>query len=197
MHAGKCLAGALVAAASLVPVGVATAAPSGTSAGPRSTADPVPGPCAHGQLAVWIDTHGNGALGHIYYDVHFSNISTRACTLRGYPGVSAVNAAGRQLGQPASRSTLHAANRVVLSGVPVVRGGPTGVGGTATAILRVDNADNFPAARCGRATSVGLRVYPPNQKRARFVGLPFVACAHAGVRYLTVEAVRPGPSPVP
>jgi hypothetical protein len=41
-------------------------------------------------------------------------------------------------------------------------------------------------------TAAGLRVYPPNQTRARLVPFPFGACSRAGPIYLHVTAAKPG-----
>ena len=190
MRVGKASVGVLIAAAALCPVGAAAAASSPRAPGRSHRA--AARACTPGQLAVWIDTHGSGAAGSVYYHLRFTNISTRACTLTGYTGVSAVNAAGRTLGKPASRSPVHPPSRVTLSGVSLARGGPTGLGGSATAILRIVDVDNYPAARCGRATSVGLRVYAPNLKAAKFVSLPFLACARTSAPYLSVGSVQRG-----
>jgi len=48
-----------------------------------------------------MDTQGDGAAGSVYYTLQFTNLSGHACTLRGYPGVSAVSLSGHQLGAPA------------------------------------------------------------------------------------------------
>lgn len=171
----------------------ATPLVSGRAVGAAGAVAVVPPACAPGQLAVWIDTQGNGAAGSVYYHLQFTNISVHSCTLTGYPGVSAVNAAGRRLGRPASRSVLHPTRRVSLSGAPFAEGGPIGLGATATAVLRILNVDNYPAARCGRATAVGLRVYAPNQSVAKFVSLPLLACTHPTAPFLSVESVQPQP----
>jgi hypothetical protein len=41
-------------------------------------------------------------------------------------------------------------------------------------------------------TAAGLRVFPPNASRPRFVRLSFAACSRRGPRYLHVSAVRRG-----
>lgn len=188
-----CLGGAMVAAA-LAPIGLAGA--TSASRAPEASHALAARPCGPGQLAVWIDTQGSGAAGSVYYHLRFTNISTGACTLTGYPGVSAVNAAGRRLGKPASRDTQHVPKHVTLAGVPLEKGEPVGLGGSASAVLRIVDADNYPGPRCGRATAAALRVFPPNQHKARLVSLPFVACARTSAPLLSVEAVQAGlPTP--
>src|ERR1700733_14616032 len=83
---GATAAGALVAASSPA-----------LAAGPPA--------CQTGGLVTWLDTNGNGTAGSIFYTLNFTNLSGRRCTLRGYPGVSAVNLRGQQIGRPATRDT--------------------------------------------------------------------------------------------
>lgn len=189
MHSLRVVVGIVIAASTLTPAGAEAAAPRGGARASSHVA--VARACVPGQLATWVDTQGSGAAGSFFYQLRFTNISTRACTLIGYPGVSAVNAAGRTLGTPASRSATHVPRRVRLTGAPVAKGGPVALGGTATAILQIVDVDNYPAARCGRATAVGLRVYAPNQRIAKFVSLPFLACTRSGAPFLSVESVQP------
>jgi hypothetical protein len=96
------------------------------------------------------------------------------CTLRGYPGVSAVSLAGQQLGSPAGR------NSAKLSTVTLANGA------TATAQLDIGDA----GAYCQPVTAAGLRVYPPNQRVAKVVPIPFGACPHAGPVWMHLEPVQ-------
>jgi len=161
---------ALVCAATLGVVGSTTA--SGAQVLPHVSS------CTTAGLVEWIDTQGNGALGTIYYQLEFTNLSGHACTLRGYPGVSGVNLAGGQLGSAAVRG-----------GPATVRTITIGAGKSATATLGIVEALNFPAAQCHPTTAAGLRVYAPNQTVAKVVPFPFSACAKAGEPYLNIAAV--------
>src|ERR1700759_4388920 len=63
---------------------------------------PVPS-CLSSQLRVQRG-RGNGAAGTFYVELVFTNRSSRTCTLRGFPGVSAVAGVdGHQVGAPAVR----------------------------------------------------------------------------------------------
>jgi hypothetical protein len=135
--------------------------------------------CATSGLVVWLDTQGNGTAGSIYYTLEFTNLSSHACTLGGYPGVSAVNLAGHQLGSAASRDHTTVPRTVTLAG-----------GASATAVLRIVEAGDFPASTCSQTTAAGLRVYPPNLASAKVVPFPFSACSRTGPVYLTVQAVK-------
>ncbi len=161
-----CAAALVVALALAITARAATATKASTSR------------CATAGLVIWLDTQGNGAAGSIYYHLRFTNLSGRRCTLRGYPGVSAVNLAGHQVGSAASRDNAIPMTTVTL-----------GKGATATAVLRIVEAGNFPASSCHQVTAAGLRVFPPGQRRATVVPFPFDACSRRGPVYLSVRAV--------
>ena len=112
------------------------------------------------------------AAGTFYYDLNFTNLSGHACTLRGHPGVSAVNLAGGRVGTPAGWGnpgnarlrTIRLAN-----------------GATATAVLAVTDVYNYPASVCHQVAAAGLRVIPPNQFAYRLVPYPIRACSTSQV----------------
>ena len=136
--------------------------------------------CATSELVVWLNTaSGGAAAGSSYYKLEFTNLSGRACTLRGYPGVSAVDLRGRQLGRAAGRDPMTPLRTITLA--------PRA---SATAVLRIEDVLNYPAARCNRTNAAGLRVYPPNQTGAKTVPFPFLACSKAAPTYLFVARVR-------
>ena len=136
--------------------------------------------CATSRLVVWLNTApGGAAAGSSYVDLEFTNLSGRACTLRGYPGVSAINLGGAQLGSAAGRNPLHPLRTITLA-----------PGASAVALLQIADALNYPAATCRRKTAAGLRVYPPNQTQAKTVPFPFLACSRPGPVYLHVARVQ-------
>jgi hypothetical protein len=181
-------AAAVASAAVLVPAAaLGAAAPSagpGAAVGPGALVTPsvaTTPKCATSGLVVWLDTQGNGAAGSIFYTLEFTNLSGHACTLAGYPGVSAVSLAGHQLGSAASRDTSHTPHTVTLAS-----------GATATSTLRIVEAGNFPNTACHEVTAAGLRVFPPNLTTSKVVPFPFSACSSTGPVYLTVRAVQHG-----
>jgi Protein of unknown function (DUF4232) len=161
---------------------LAATATAGGPAGPVPTAaarySAAPN-CATAQLVVWLDTTAGHAAGSTYYTLEFTNLSPSACTLTGYPGVSAFDLRGRMIGSPAARNPAHPVRPVTLR-----------PGAAATAVLQIVDAHNFQRAACRSTTAAGLRVYPPNQSAAKMVPFPFLACLRIGPHYLTVEAVR-------
>jgi Domain of unknown function (DUF4232) len=134
--------------------------------------------CATSGLVLWLNTAGNGAAGSVYYNLYFTNLSGRPCTLKGYPRVSAVDLGGHRIGATASRETDKQPALVTL-----------GRGVTATAVLRIVQAGNFPAAGCVAVTAAGLRVFPPGQSTSKVIPFPFQACSRAGQRVLAVRTV--------
>jgi len=105
--------------------------------------------CATSGLDAWLNTLGNGAAGTIYYELEFTNLSGATCTLFGYPGVSATDLSGNQLGSAAFRLS-GTTQTVTLAN-----------GATASALLGIVEGGIFPPAQCGPVTAAGLRVYPP------------------------------------
>jgi hypothetical protein len=164
-------AAAVACAAALIPVAAlaATASPAAPAAStPR---------CATSGLVIWFSPQpGGGYAGGYYYNLNFTNLSGHACTLRGYPGVSAVGLSGQQLGSPAGWDnaklrTVRLANRA-----------------TATAQLQVADAGNYGCT----ATAAGLRVYPPSQFTSKVVPYPLEACARTGPVWMHARPVQNG-----
>jgi hypothetical protein len=177
---------AVIAAASLTGLIAATTAFAAGSSGTALTADTaaaaVPS-CTAADLGAWVAiTQGNGAAGSIYYPLQFTNLSRHACAMRGFPGVSAIDRNGHQLGSPASWATGVAAHTVVLA-----------PGATAHTILRYSDVEVTTAPGCHPVFSTfELRVYPPGQYSATYAAFGLEACSHAGPIYLSVEPVLPG-----
>jgi hypothetical protein len=164
------LAGAaLPALAATIAATASLATPGRVSATPR---------CSTSGLVIWLGTTGNGTAGSIYYNLYLTNLSRHTCTVRGYPGVSAVNLAGGRLGRAATRETIKKPSGVALA-----------PGAAATAVLRIVDAGNFPASACRDVTAAGLRVYPPGQAASKLVPFPFKTCSRNAAADLSVRAL--------
>jgi hypothetical protein len=136
--------------------------------------------CRTGGLVIWLsESAGGGAAGSFYYTLELTNLSGRSCTLYGYPGVSAVNLAGGQIGASARRESGQSTARVTLA-----------QGASATAVLRITDTGDYSAGQCRPTLAAGLRVYPPGQSSSRVVPFPFQACASSAVKTLSVRALR-------
>jgi Protein of unknown function (DUF4232) len=164
----------------------ATSSPSGAVV-PRCAAIAGGGPGLG--LGVWVAAdQGNGAAGTIFYPLEFTNLSGRTCSLYGFPGVSAIDRHGRQLGSPAGWE----------SGTQ--GGGPFGIahtvilapGATAHAVLAYHDAVVGSAPGCHPATASELRVYPPDQRTAAHAFFDLPVCSHAGPVYLNVGPIQRG-----
>lgn len=129
-------------------------------------------------LDVWLNSEGSGAAGSVYYKLEFTNLSGAACSISGYPGVSATNLRGGKLGRAAVRETGQPPGLVTLA-----------AGTTATATLRIVDAGDFPSASCHAVTAAGLRVFPPGLKSSRLVPFPFKRCSWMGPAVLAVRAL--------
>ncbi|MGD0704393.1 MAG: DUF4232 domain-containing protein [Trebonia sp.] len=181
---------AAVSAAGLIVAAAAFAAGSpGAASGAALASDtarvslaPVPA-CQAGQLGVWLAlAQSNGAAGTIYYPLNFTNVGGHACSLHGFPGVSAIARNGHQLGSPAGWATGVAAGTVVLA-----------PGATAHTILQYRDAEVSTAPGCDPVnTAVVLRVYPPGRYDATIAAFDLQVCSHAGPVYMSVEPILPG-----
>lgn len=136
--------------------------------------------CARANLKFRV-SQGSGAAGTFTYLLRFTNTSRRTCYLYGFPGVTAVNRHGRQLGSPAAWVPGAPLRPVVL------RRGWTG-----HAVLRITDAAFFPHRLCRPVEARGLRVIPPSRVSPGFVRLRFLACSRAGTVYMRVQRVQRG-----
>ncbi len=197
--AAACGSGARPAAASApprpavtgaaTPAGSPSASPSASAPAPPSASSSVspggPSPCPAASLGLGVGSP-NGAAGSSYYPIVLTNISAVSCTLYGYPGVSLVTApGGSQIGATATENPAQPRRLVTLA-----------PGATASALLQVVNAQNYPAAECKPVTAHWLQVYPPGQFKALSHSFSTLTCSATGknVHVLGVETVQPGSS---
>lgn len=154
---------------------------------PSTTASAGVAGCASPGLKVKVDTaQGGAAAGSTYVPIDFTNTTSSACTMFGFPGVSFVSGVpGSQIGRPASRNRAASATTVTLA-----------PGGVAHATLQVAEAGNYDPSVCKPVTAHWLRVYPPNQFGAIYTKYTAQVCSaklpHQLGRQLSVYVVRPG-----
>ena len=174
---------ALIGAAVVVPT--TALASSGSPAKPAASARPaaaaIPPRCGTGALTAWLGIPGDGYAGGTSYQLELSNTSSHACSLYGYPGVSALGPGGHQLGRAAGRGPASASRLVTL-----------GRGATAHAVLQITDVTAFPPSSCGETTAVALRVYPPGATRSLEIPFTFQACGQSGPVYLHVGTTKGG-----
>lgn len=140
--------------------------------------------CTGAELAVWIAANQEqGSGGRLFMPLEFTNVSKQACTLFGYPGVSAISASGTQLGNAATRYTVAKPTTVTLA-----------AGATAYAQLVYSNVltGNCKPAT-DKITAYELKVYAPNEATADDAYFDLVTCTAAGQNgFLQVGVITPG-----
>jgi Protein of unknown function (DUF4232) len=170
-----------VATAAVAGLAISTAAYAATSSGTAAASVPR---CTASNLGVWLAVdQGNAAAGTSYYPLEFTNLSGHTCYLFGYPGVSALDRSGRQLGSPASWGSR--------AGARIVNLAP---GATAHTLLAYHDAAVTTEPGCDPVNSAAyLRIYPPNQRSATLAAFSFEACSHAGPIWMSItEPITPG-----
>ena len=161
------------------PAPPSTAASSSVAASSSSTAVAGPAACATSALKV-TQTAPNGYAGGFDVTIGFTNTSSATCTLYGYPGVSLVSASYAQLGLPATRLGTVPVKLVTLA-----------PGATASAMVQIADALNYPSPTCSPVKAAYLRVFPPNQTASVYLANTSQTCSKP-VPTLTVTAVQAG-----
>ena len=105
------------------------------------------------------------------------NLSGHSCTLNGFPFINAVSLTGGLLGHRAIVLPTPS-HQVTLDR-----------GETVKAVLQIVDVGNYPASECKPVTAAGLRLFPPNQTRAKVVPFPFRAGSARGPVFLGVGPV--------
>ena len=167
----------LVAVAACAALGLAAPlASAGTGGAAASAAAPR---CQTANLVIWLPNGmGSGAAGSVFYKVRLTNLGGKACTVSGFPAVSAVDLNGSPVGKAASQEGK--------------KGGAVKLapGASANFQLRIVEAGNFSPSACHPTMAAGLRVQLAGGGGAKIVPLPFEACAKATVSVLAVGTLK-------
>jgi hypothetical protein len=158
-------------------VSIAAATCACVAASPAGAAPSSSG-CGPHNIVVWLESRGNAGAGSVYYTLRLTNLSTVPCSLGGYPGVSAVDLAGKQLGSASGRNARFPVRTILIAPQGSVR-----------FLLQLNDPGFFPRAGCRPTTAAGLRVYLPNATNASVVPVPFGACSRVGPVFLHATAV--------
>jgi hypothetical protein len=167
----------LPAASPTSPASDAASPSASPSASPGPTAPPL-NPCPSVQLRLSIGTTEGGA-GQFHQRLVVTNRGA-PCSLHGYPGVSFLDDAGNQLGDPADMNAA-TVRRVFLA-----------AGGSASAVLTYSNAGAFPDSTCRPKQASRVRVYPPGQRLALTAADGVLVCSAHGSRQLHIDPMEPG-----
>lgn len=135
-----------------------SAAPAAPPAAPAPTAVRT---CAVSDLYLSMGRK-EGAAGSLYWTIRFTDTGTTSCALRGYPGVSVLDTAHRQIG-PAATHSGRSYGTVTLT-----------PGHSASAVVRTTNG---PVGGPCLRTGAYLRVYPPASRTAALVPAPWTICS--------------------
>ena len=134
--------------------------------------------CATSGLKITLGL-SQGAAGHVYQVIDFTNISGGTCVLYGYPGVSL--AGGNpvtQIGRAAREDPSTPRQLVTLA--------PGAVG---NALLTITEA--YASNTCHPEQADYLQIYPPNQTTPAYLGYLTKTCS-GPVQTLRIAATRPG-----
>jgi hypothetical protein len=124
----------------------------------------------------------DGAAGHVFQALRFTNVSKVSCEIVGFPGVSYVTGtSGTQVGQPAQRDGAIGAQITLKPGQ------------VASTVLTLTDVGVFDASTCKPTATRGLRVYPPDSTASMFVAQSGTGCAgNPPSAQLRVQTIKPG-----
>jgi hypothetical protein len=154
-----------------------------------AAASPATAPvCSPADLGVWVAiSQGSAAAGSTFLPLEFTNLGRHACSLDGYPGVSALNAKGNQLGSAAARYLGATPRTVVIA-----------AGATAHAELVWSDAAVYTSPHCDPTSGAQtLRVYPPGDRSSTLTMFDLEVCSRPGVTFMSVGPVVAGPGAFP
>jgi uncharacterized protein DUF4232 len=125
--------------------------------------------CTTGQLALTVDPNpGGGYAGGYYYYLDWRNKGTTACYLGGFPGVTALGSAFRQLGNPAGRSGTPWTAQTFRPGQ------------TRRSLLQVADVGVWGPAKCTYAAAFYVRAIPPAGYNGVLAPFRFTVCRNGG-----------------
>ena len=161
---------------STAPATTPAATPAASATTPAAPSGP--SPCPTTSLRVKLGA-SQGTAGSVYTTIVFTNVSNATCTLYGYPGVSLTT--GKPvtvIGKTAKENPATTRRLVTLQ--PQT---------SASALLRIVDAQIYPASRCDPKKSTYLQVYPPNQTVPVRIKHQTLVCAKP-IGLMTVDVVR-------
>jgi Protein of unknown function (DUF4232) len=120
----------------------------------------------------------NGTAGTTFYPLQFLNAGTTSCTLKGYPGVSAVTSSGQQIGNPASRNSAKFQTVTLAPGKQ------------RSASVGIVDTGNFSPTTCAPVTAAGMKIFPPNQSKPVTLKKKFSTCSSTTTTSLQVGPVK-------
>jgi hypothetical protein len=101
-----------------------------------------------------------GAAGTIYTAILFKNLSRTSCTLTGFPGLSFLDAHGKQVGPAAARDPRPVRTLTIAPGKTIFSS------------MGIAEAANYPTSMCKPATATKARIYPPGNTASVVLAVP-------------------------
>jgi Protein of unknown function (DUF4232) len=183
--AGLCLLATACGTPASTPGSSKTVTATATPPAPTKTVTVTPStaPCRTGDLRLRVGA-ANGAAGTIYYPIEFTNVSSAACTLYGYPGVSFVTAPhGTIIGAPAGRREIAGITPALIT-----------LRADATAHAILADSDVLTSNQCHQhqVAARTVQVYPPGQYTALFAPFSGTGCADRSLVVMWVSPVTSG-----
>ena len=152
--------------------------PVAASAAPAGAAGTAPR-CTTNRLAITAG-QDDGAAGTLYLPLYFTNTSSKACVIYGYPRVAYVTAPhGQQVNNEAVPDVIGTPQHLTL--VPTAR---------AVAVLRMPQAGNYDEETCRPVPVAGIRVAPPADRTTVFIGHPNTVCSVNGIAEPGIRALE-------
>jgi hypothetical protein len=160
------------------PLSPAVTAPAGSGGGGTTTKTPE---CKPANLKLSLGP-SDGAAGHVFQALRFTNVSKVSCVIVGFPGVSYVTGdSGAQVGQPAARDGAIGAQITLKPGQ------------VSSAVISMTDIGVFDSATCKPTATRGLRVYPPDSTASLFIAQSGRGCAgNPPSPQLRVQTIKPG-----
>jgi hypothetical protein len=149
-----------------------TTTTAGGGGGSTTTTKAGPTACAASSLSAELGQTNAGA-GQVYQPLVLRNTGQAACELRGFPGVSVLDSAGTQIGQPATRDGAEGASVTLQPG------------GAASATLHTANG---PIGGPCDPASASMKVFPPGSTEAVTFAASYTVCGGFTVTTLVAGA---------
>jgi hypothetical protein len=135
-------------------------------------------PCSSSNLVIWAGPKaGGGTAGGFEYTIVFTNLGSKACTLKGFPSVVGVDLHGKKIGAPAGHGAGKKKTVTLAPGEPAISN------------VLIADALNFPKGKCEPTLAAGLRIGVPGGSGSKVAPLAFETCAKPSTGTISVSPV--------
>lgn len=134
--------------------------------------------CTGGQIVNWLNTAPDGYAGGVEYQLQFTNVSSKECSLSGFATVTGVKLSGTRIGVPAVKNG---------SAAGVVDLKP---GATAQAGFEIEDTGNWSKSTCKPVTADGVRVVAAGVMTSDIIPFPFSICSTTTASSMFIDPTR-------